>query len=118
MRGTRWLLLVAIAAILGGIGYKYRLQRDLLLREKPPAPETLAAELLVQRVDGRQLLPAVGSPGGPEEEQHHLPAKVGESLRLPSEVGQVERRRRLRLVVALHLHRREIRCARRRGPTA
>src|SRR2546421_3860789 len=45
MRGTRWLLLVAIAAILGGIWYKYRLQRDILLRDKPAAPEALAAEL-------------------------------------------------------------------------
>src|SRR5438046_10245173 len=45
MRGTRWLLLVAIAAILGGIGYKYRLQRDLLLRDKPAAPTALPSEL-------------------------------------------------------------------------
>src|SRR2546423_2175992 len=45
MRGTRWLLLVAIAAILGGIGYKYRLQRDLLLRDKPTAPTALPSEL-------------------------------------------------------------------------
>ena len=45
MRGTRWLLLVAIAAILGGIGYKYRMQREMLLRDRPAAPASLAAEL-------------------------------------------------------------------------
>ena len=41
MRGTRWLLLVVIAAILGGIGYKYQAQRKLLNSELPPAPATL-----------------------------------------------------------------------------
>src|SRR3954470_23487364 len=45
MRGTRWLLLVAIAAILGGIGFKYRLQRELLKRGTPPAPTALPPEL-------------------------------------------------------------------------
>src|ERR671919_3058324 len=34
--------------------------------------EPLALELTVQRVDGRQLLPAVRSPGGPVEEEHNL----------------------------------------------
>ncbi len=45
MRGARWLLLVAIAAILGGIGYKYQRQRFLLERDKPPLPDALPAEL-------------------------------------------------------------------------
>src|SRR5207237_3422009 len=42
-----------------------------------PHLEPLGLELAVDLVDGRQLLPAVGSPGGPEEEEHHLPAQVG-----------------------------------------
>ena len=44
MRGTRWLLLVAIAAILGGIGYKYRAQQKLLNSDLPPAPATLESD--------------------------------------------------------------------------
>src|SRR5882757_5271655 len=48
MRGTRWLLLVAIAAILGGIGYKYRLQRDLLARNLPAAPTPLEGGINVK----------------------------------------------------------------------
>ena len=32
MRGTRWLLLVAIAAILGGIGVTYRAQKNIIAR--------------------------------------------------------------------------------------
>jgi lipopolysaccharide export system protein LptA len=45
MRGTRWLLLVAIAAILGGVGYRYRVQKEILRREKPPAPAPLPGEI-------------------------------------------------------------------------
>ena len=41
MRGTRWLLLVAIAAIVGGIGFKYQAQRKIVQREAPPAPQPL-----------------------------------------------------------------------------
>jgi lipopolysaccharide export system protein LptA len=41
MRGTRWLLLVVIAAILAGIGYKYQAQRKILKSDLPPAPATL-----------------------------------------------------------------------------
>ncbi len=45
MRGTRWLLLVAIAAILGGIGYKYRAQQQILDSERPPAPAALESDI-------------------------------------------------------------------------
>jgi lipopolysaccharide export system protein LptA len=41
----RWLLLVAIAAILGGIGLKYRLRYEELERQKPNAPAALPAEV-------------------------------------------------------------------------
>ncbi|MBZ5621360.1 MAG: hypothetical protein LAQ69_21935 [Acidobacteriia bacterium] len=47
MRGTRWLLLVAIVAILGGISVKYRAQlkvlrvRDLALAKPIPLPDDL-----------------------------------------------------------------------------
>jgi lipopolysaccharide export system protein LptA len=41
----RWLLLVAIAAILGGVVYQYRAQKKILARNAPPAPQPLAADL-------------------------------------------------------------------------
>src|SRR5439155_14301693 len=57
--------------------------------------ESLALEVLIELVDGRQLLPAVRSPGRPEEDEHDLAAQVGEVHRLPLEVGQREGWRRL-----------------------
>ena len=45
MRGTRWLLLVAIVAILSGLGLTYRAQRQALRAQSPPRPEALAAGL-------------------------------------------------------------------------
>src|ERR1035441_7251737 len=45
MRGMRWLLLVAIAAILGGVVYQYRAQKRLLARDTPVAPAPLPADL-------------------------------------------------------------------------
>jgi lipopolysaccharide export system protein LptA len=45
MRGMRWLLLVAIAAILGGVGYKYRVQKEILQRGAPPPPTPLPGEI-------------------------------------------------------------------------
>ncbi len=51
MRGTRWLLLVAIAAILGGIGYRYRTQRKILESERPPAPPPLESEINAKSQD-------------------------------------------------------------------
>ena len=45
MRGMRWLLLVAIAAILGGVAYKYRAQKTLLAGLATPTPDPLAAGL-------------------------------------------------------------------------
>jgi lipopolysaccharide export system protein LptA len=45
MRGTRWLLLVVIAAILGGIGITYRAQKKVLQEQAPAKPKPLAAEL-------------------------------------------------------------------------
>src|SRR5689334_4426692 len=41
MRGTRWLLLVAIAAILSGIAYKYRLTQEALKAASTPVPAPL-----------------------------------------------------------------------------
>jgi hypothetical protein len=49
--------------------------------------EPLGLELPVPPVDGRQLLPAVGSPGRPEEEQDDLAAKVFEANGAPVERG-------------------------------
>ena len=45
MRGMRWLLLVAIAAILGGVVYQYRAKKKLLARDAPVSPAPLAAGL-------------------------------------------------------------------------
>ena len=45
MRGTRWLLLVAIVAILSGLGLTYRAQKKILRAHSPPKPQTLAADL-------------------------------------------------------------------------
>jgi lipopolysaccharide export system protein LptA len=41
----RWLLLVAIAAILGGVVYQYRAQKISLARNAPVAPAPLSADL-------------------------------------------------------------------------
>ena len=45
MRGTRWLLLVAIAVIIGGIAAKYQAQRKALRQQAPPRPEALPLDL-------------------------------------------------------------------------
>src|SRR5664279_4963417 len=45
MRGMRWLLLVAIAAILGGVVYQYRAQKKLLARNLPVVPAPLSSDL-------------------------------------------------------------------------
>ncbi|MGB7723015.1 MAG: LPS export ABC transporter periplasmic protein LptC [Bryobacteraceae bacterium] len=45
MRGTRWLVLVAIAAILGGVGLTYRAQKKVLREQAPPQPAALPAEV-------------------------------------------------------------------------
>ena len=45
MRGTRWLLLVAIAALLGGIAVKYRAQKDIIRAQAPPKPQPLPESL-------------------------------------------------------------------------
>jgi lipopolysaccharide export system protein LptA len=45
MRGTRWLILVAIIVILGGVATTYRLQNRVLREQAPPKPEALGAAL-------------------------------------------------------------------------
>ncbi len=45
MRGTRWLILVAIVLVLGGVAATYRLQKGVLHDESPAKPEAMAAEL-------------------------------------------------------------------------
>ena len=45
MRGTRWFLILAILAILAGIGATYRLQRKILLSQAAPKPAKMPAEL-------------------------------------------------------------------------
>jgi len=45
MRGTRWLLLVVIAAILSGVWLTYRAQKKVLRDQAPPKPAALSTEL-------------------------------------------------------------------------
>jgi lipopolysaccharide export system protein LptA len=45
MRGARWLLLVIIAAIIGGVGYIYRVQRQVIRAGAPPKPAPLPDNL-------------------------------------------------------------------------
>jgi lipopolysaccharide export system protein LptA len=45
MRGARWILLVAIAAILGGIVVAYRIQKKILQQQAPAKPQPLPAEV-------------------------------------------------------------------------
>src|SRR3989441_9839136 len=70
--------------------------------------QTPGLVLLIEGVDGRQLLPTVRSPGGPGEEEHHLAAQRLERLRRAVEPGQRERGRGLRRLVGLDLEAREI----------
>jgi lipopolysaccharide export system protein LptA len=46
MRGTRWLILVAIILLLGGVAATYRLQKKELRDEAPTKPESMAPELM------------------------------------------------------------------------
>src|SRR5690349_16853845 len=41
MRGTRWLILVLIGLILGGVAITYHTQKTIQARNAPPKPETL-----------------------------------------------------------------------------
>jgi hypothetical protein len=45
MRRTRWLLLLAILAILGGIGITYRSQRQVLQKQAPAKPPMLPTQI-------------------------------------------------------------------------
>ena len=45
MRGTRWLILLAIAAVLGGVAITYRMQRAALERQAPQRPKPLPQNL-------------------------------------------------------------------------
>jgi len=46
MRGTRWLILVAIVLLLGGVAATYRLQKRELREEAPAKPAAMAPELM------------------------------------------------------------------------
>src|SRR5262245_14914796 len=43
MRGARWLLLLSICAIVGWLGFTYRIQRSALDRQAPARPDLLPA---------------------------------------------------------------------------
>lgn len=46
MRGTRWLVLVAIVAILCGVGLTWRAQKKVLKSQAPPRPQALPADIV------------------------------------------------------------------------
>ncbi len=45
MRGSRWLLLVAIVAIIGGVSYTYRAQKQAIKAAAPSNPQALPDDL-------------------------------------------------------------------------
>ena len=51
MRGTRWLILVAIILLLGGVAATYRLQKRELHDQAPAKPEAMAPELSSAALD-------------------------------------------------------------------
>ncbi len=63
MRGARWLLLVMIVAILGGVGITYRARKQVLREQAPPKPQPLPPELgsaagqyhLEHSIEGRKV---------------------------------------------------------------
>ena len=45
MRGTRWLLILAIVVILAGIGVTYQTQQKILATHAPPKPAALPVKM-------------------------------------------------------------------------
>jgi lipopolysaccharide export system protein LptA len=64
MRGTRWLILVAIAAILGGVATTYRRQKTALEQQAPPKPKALPLDLASSAEDWHhtQYFPGTSNP--------------------------------------------------------
>jgi lipopolysaccharide export system protein LptA len=53
MRGARWLILLVIGAILGGVGLTYRVRKAALERDAPPRPKALPLDLTSSAKDWR-----------------------------------------------------------------
>src|SRR5262249_32971744 len=70
--------------------------------------EALPPKLAIEFIDGRQLLPAIGSPRRPEEEKDQLAAQRLQADRLAREIGQREDRRDLWRLIGLRLERGEV----------
>lgn len=64
MRGTRWLILAAMAAILAGVGLTWRWQRSALEQQAPAKPKALPLDLNSSAEDWtwRQSMPGEGRP--------------------------------------------------------
>jgi len=62
MRGLRWLILVAIAAILGVVGLTYRLQQSALRRQAPPRPKQLDSNLSASLQGWHRVTTVPGQP--------------------------------------------------------
>jgi lipopolysaccharide export system protein LptA len=62
MRGTRWLLLAAILAILGGTGFTYYTQRRAVLAHAAPKPREIASGLSASAEDWKYERNDAGKP--------------------------------------------------------
>ncbi len=62
MRGTRWLLLVAIAVILTGVGLKYRALHKKMRLQAPPKPMALPSDLQSLNQDFHWVKKGQGDP--------------------------------------------------------
>ncbi|MNQ93388.1 hypothetical protein D3C85_1088530 [compost metagenome] len=72
----------------------YHFQSTLIEGERHHL-EVWATELRLQPIQGWHFLPAGHAPGGPEVQQQHLAAKVGQAAHFPPGIDELEFRHRL-----------------------
>src|SRR5205085_5962185 len=94
MRGTRWLILVAIIAILGGVATTYKLQNRALRKQAPARPTALPPALnsaaqdwsWIQTSEGRTVCRVTAKDVRQVKDANHLELEQVE-LRIPSRQG-------------------------------
>ena len=79
MRGTRWLLLVAIAVILAGVGLKYRALQHKMRAQAPPKPMALPSDLQSLNQDFHWVQKGSGDPCARVEVAAHETKAVRDS---------------------------------------
>src|SRR5574340_128882 len=84
MRGTRWLLLAVIAAILGGVAVTYQMQQRALRRGVPPKPKGLPETLSASRKEFKwyQSVPGQPCPAVAVEAQDYRQSKDNSKVQL------------------------------------